>query len=206
MADETRQLLQHWHGGDPQALARLLDRNLGWIRKRVANRMGALLQAKGTPTDYVQDAMVEVLRYGPKFVMTDEAQFRALMAKIVENVLRGRSDWFTAERRAANRERGGASDTVLDIDPHRKPVTRPSQAFERDEAAEIARLGISLLDESDREVIILRQWDDLPFGEIAKRLDTTEAAARMRFERALPKLAEKIALLRSGDIDTLVRD
>lgn len=206
MAGETRQLLNDWHGGDKQALGQLLDRNLGWIQKRVSHRMGPLLQAKGQTSDYVQDAVVEVLRYGPKFVMTDEAQFRALMAKIVENVLRGRNDWFTAGRRAAAKERAMGGGTVIDIDPKRKPVTRPSQAFARDEAAELARLAISLLDEADREVIILRQWDDLTFGQIAERLGIKEPAARMRFERALPKLAEKVVLLRRGDIGTLIGD
>jgi len=85
--DETRRLLEDWHGGDQEALAVLLDRNLGWIRARVEKRMGPLLRAKGGATDYVQDSMVEVLRYGPRFVMSDEAQFRVLMVKIIENVL-----------------------------------------------------------------------------------------------------------------------
>ncbi|MEM7233395.1 MAG: hypothetical protein AAF517_14550, partial [Planctomycetota bacterium] len=74
--DETRQLLKDWHEGDRGALGSLLDRNIGWIRARVAQRMGPLLKAKGRTTDYVQDAMVEILRYGPRFVMSDESQFR----------------------------------------------------------------------------------------------------------------------------------
>lgn len=202
--DETRQLLEDWHGGDRDALGSLLDRNLGWIRARVAERMGPLLRAKGGPTDYVQDAMVEILRYGPRFVMSDEAQFRVLMVKIVENVLRGRHDWFAAQQRDVEREQPASSKVLLDIDARRKGVTRPSQAFARSEAVELTRLGIALLEDDDREVIILRQWDELTFHEIADRLGIEAAAARMRFERALPRLARKVDLLSRGDIATLL--
>lgn len=202
--DETRRLLEGWHGGDQGALARLLDRNLGWIRARVEKRMGPLLRAKGGATDYVQDAMVEILRYGPKFVMSDEAQFRVLMAKIIENVLRGRHDWFTAERRAAERECGGSGENALDIDARRRTATRPSQALARDEAIELTRLGIALLGDEDREIIVLRQWDGLSFAEIGDRLGIASDAARMRFQRALPRLAEKVELLSRGDVETLI--
>lgn len=154
--DQTRPALNDWHGGDQAALVCLLDRSLEWIRKRVAKRMGAVLQAKGETVDYVQDAMVEVLRYGPKFVMTDESQSPALMAKIVENVLR--SEAIDSRPSAAPRTGSGAPrDTILDLDPSRKPVTRRSQVYARSEAVELARLGIGLLDDADREVIILRQ-------------------------------------------------
>lgn len=202
--DETRRLLEDWHGGDREALGRLLDRNLGWIRARVIERMGPLLKAKGQATDYVQDAMVEILRYGPKFVMSDESQFRVLMVKIIENVLRSRHDWFTAQRRDAARERSLSSETVLDIDSRGKTSTPPSQALARAEAIELTRLGIALLDAADREVIILRQWDGLSFGEIADRLGIDADAARMRFRRALPRLAEKVDLLGRGDVTALL--
>jgi RNA polymerase sigma factor (sigma-70 family) len=202
--DETRRLLEEWHGGNRDALGRLLDRNLGWIRARVELRMGPLLRAKGGPTDYVQDAMVEILRYGPKFVMSDEAQFRVLMVKIVENVLRGRHDWFTADRRAAEREQATPEESALDIDARRRTATRPSQALARSEAIELTRLGIALLDEEDREVIVLRQWDGLSFAEIGGRLGIEGDAVRMRFQRALPRLAQKVELLSRGDIESLI--
>lgn len=205
MGKETRQLLNDWHQGHEGALEALLERNLGWIRKRVSRRLGPLLRAKGETGDYVQDAMVDVLRYGPKFVMSDEAQFRALLAKIIENVLCGRHDWFTAQRRSADRERPMERETILDFDRIRHASsTRPGEALERDESKEFARIGISLLEEADREIILLRQWDELSYLEIGERLQVSENTARMRFERALPKLARVVARLKAGDIDALL--
>lgn len=200
----TRVLLERWYDGDEAALAALIDRNIDWIRGRVQKRLGPLLQKKGSATDYVQDAMVELLRYGPRFVMSDEAQFRALVCKIIENVMRGRHDWFTAERRNVEKERPMGSGTAVDLDAKGKTVTRPSVAFQRRESTELVRLGIGLLEDEDRDVLLRRQWDGASFAEIAEELGVSEDAARMRFNRALPKLAEKVELLMKGDFDTLL--
>jgi len=202
--DVTRQWLIDWHAGDPEALARLLERNLAWIRRRVEKRMGPLLEAKGSATDYVQDAMVEILRYGPRFVLSDEAQFRALMAKIIENVLRGRHDWFTAGRRAAAKERPIESESLIELDPASATGTTPSQALDRSDSVEMLRLAIGLLEEDDREVVVLRQWDGLPFEEVGFRLGISADAARMRFQRALVEVAAKVSLLRRGELGALL--
>ncbi|MCC7061180.1 MAG: hypothetical protein IT456_00140, partial [Planctomycetes bacterium] len=49
-----------------------------------------------------------------------------------------------------------------------------------------------------REVIQLRDWDGCSFPDCAQRLGTTEEAARKRYLRALPRLADKLELLRQG--------
>ena len=85
---ETHVLLTRCHHGDRAALDKLLARDLGWLRQHVRSRLGSLLRAKGEVDDYVQEAMVEILRYGPRFVVSDKLQFRALLARITENVLR----------------------------------------------------------------------------------------------------------------------
>ena len=48
------------------------------------------------------------------------------------------------------------------------------------------------------EVIRLRQWDELSFAEIGARVGQSEDGTRMRYHRALPRLAEKVADLRDG--------
>ena len=51
-------------------------------------------------SDIVQDAALQFLKYGPRFILSDEEKFRALLVRIVENVLRDKHDWFSARRRA----------------------------------------------------------------------------------------------------------
>lgn len=52
------------------------------------------------------------------------------------------------------------------------------------------------LNERDRDALVLRFFDDLPFADIGLRLRLTENAARMRVERALDKM--RCALARRG--------
>jgi RNA polymerase sigma-70 factor (ECF subfamily) len=194
----TRELLERWRGGDRRALDVLLEQDLPWIRERVHRRLGALLRRKGETEDYVQEAMVHVLRYGPRFVVSDRDQFRALIARIVENVLRDQSDYHTARRRAVEKERPLPSGSVVDLDPAAAETVTPSRQVIEDERQARVRVGLELLDREDREVILLREFDGLPFGRIGERLQVSEDAARQRFNRALPRLAEVLMELERG--------
>ena len=92
---ETTLLLQRWNGGDEQALQALLQLHLPWIQTHVSQRLGGLVRAKEDTNDVVQDALVEFLRYGPRFKVSNEAHLRFLLGRIAENVLRDRHDFFT---------------------------------------------------------------------------------------------------------------
>lgn len=191
-------LLKRWHSGDRAALEQLVERELPWIRNYVNARIGELLRARGEADDYVQEAMLDVLRYGPRFVTDDPESFRRLLARIVENTLRDMADWHGAERRALRRERQVPADSVLHLDRPDETVTRPSQNAAANEQQAWVALALELLDPDDRKVILLRQWEELSFGDIAKRLGIEEDAARMRFHRALPRLGRKLEELRAG--------
>lgn len=194
----TMELLQRWHSGDRDALDELIERDLPWIQQHVRRRLGPLLRARGETVDYVQDAMIEILQYGPRFVSASQSRFRAMIARIVENSLRDQHDWYKAKRRAMSRERPIPSDSVLDIDGRLGAITRPSQNAEKSERESYVRLALELLDPDDRKVILLRQWEEKSFPEIAEELHITTDSARMRFNRALPRLGRKVAELRAG--------
>ena len=204
-SNATIQLLGRWHAGASEALNELLERDLPWIRKKVHFRLGEGLRRKTESVDIVQDAMVEVLRYCPRFTMSSREQFRGLMAQIIENVLRGKHNWFEAQRRQLAREKPLPSDSVVNLDPPAEAsVATPSLEASRSEREARVRIAIELLDADDREVLVLRQWKGMSFSEIGELLELSEDAARMRFHRTLPKLAMKMRCLESGDIDSLV--
>jgi RNA polymerase sigma-70 factor (ECF subfamily) len=195
---ETRHNLEQWHAGDQQALDALLERHLSWIRAHVRHRIGPFLRKKAETLDYVQDAMVQFLKYGPRIVVSDDRHFRALLVRIIENSLRNNYDWYSAKRRAITRENPLPSDTVLNLDPPRNKVTRPSQAVQRKERDAWIRLGMEFLDAGEREVLVLRQWEKRSFQELGEHLGISDEAARKRYTRAVDRLSEKIWDLRSG--------
>ena len=130
---DTLDLLRSWHGGDRRALDELIERNLPWVQEYVHRRLGDKLRRMGETLDFVQGAMIGVLEYGPQFEVSDEDQFRALVARIVENELRGQHRYMHRQKRHADRQRQLPSDTVLGLDPPARSVTRPSQRAHRQE-------------------------------------------------------------------------
>jgi len=204
-ADEhlTIELLRRWHDGDRAALEDLVHRNLPWLQGHVRARIGDRLRAHEESQDHVQEAVIDVLTYGPRFEVTSNEHFRALLARIVENNLRDRGRWLGRERRDVRRNQPIPSDTVLQLDPPVRCVTRPSEAgtrVEREEQKEWIRLAIDLLDPVDRDVLWLRAFEVLSFEEIGGRLGLSANAARLRHRRALPRLARKISELTQGRI------
>lgn len=198
---ELRTLLEQCYDGDRGALDELLRRNLSWLEARVRRRLGDKLRRKAETGDFVQEVAIRFFREGPRFLISNEAQFRALLGRMVENVIRDQHDWFSAQRRSIDREGAMPRASVIDLDPSARVVDRPSQVVARDEAEAWTRLAVNLLDPEAREIVRLREWEGLPFADIGAQLDISTDSARMRFNRALTKLAEKIILLRSGQFE-----
>ncbi|MCA8948164.1 MAG: sigma-70 family RNA polymerase sigma factor [Planctomycetes bacterium] len=187
------------HRGDRAALQRLLADHLPWIEERVRRRLSNLLRRDGETQDFVQEAMLEALRDGPRFAVEDVDAFRALLARIVENNLRDRCRHLQRERRDIRKQRALPNDSVLKLGAAARPITEPPTQAERNECAAWMRLALELLGPVDREVIRLRIWDGVTFGAIGSILSLSEDAVRKRYRRALPRLAEKLELLQSGD-------
>lgn len=187
---QTFHLLSRLHSGDAAALGALVERDLPWIRSQVERQLGKELRRHVTAEDIVQETMVHLLRDGPKFTISDQAHFRALLARMITNVLRMKHRFLHQERRDVGKEMEIAGQsTVLNLDASQ---TRPSQAAIRSETQAWMQLCLDLLDAKDREVIVLRQWQELSFVEIGEKLGLDQSAARMRFERALARLAKLV--------------
>ncbi len=200
----TEFLLRSLHGGERGALEGLLQRHLGWIEQRVRQRLGQDLRRFGETGDFVQEAMVNVLEYGPQFVVQDGEHFRRLLARIIENCLRGKHRYLHQQRRGVRREKPLGSGTILSLDPPRQQTTRPSAAAAKAEQLAWVRLAVELMPELDRDVLTLREVDGLGFKEIGVRVDASEDAVRMRYKRALPRLAQRVRALKQGSISELL--
>ena len=68
--------------------------------------------------------------------------------------------------------------------------TSPSEARARDELRERMRQTLELLGDRDREILWMRHYDELTFGEAASVLGIKESAATLRYVRALKRLKD----------------
>lgn len=184
--------------GDETALRQLVADHLPWIEAHVKKRLSPVARRDGDTQDFVQEALLDVLRDGPHFAIEDAAAFRALLARIVENNVVDRVRYVQRAQRDHRRQRALPTDSVLHLDAPQRCVTEPPVAAARDEQQHWLRLAVELLDAEDREAIRLRDWEGLTFAELGDRLSLSAEAARKRYTRALPRLAEKLDLLRRG--------
>ena len=72
-------------------------------------------------------------------------------------------------------------------------ASSPSQKALREEQAEAVRQALDRLPEHYRQVLVWREWDELPFAEIAERLGKSTDAARMLWWRAVERLNEELS-------------
>jgi RNA polymerase sigma-70 factor (ECF subfamily) len=156
--------------------------------------------------DIVQEVVLDVLRYGPRFRVANRAQFRALVARIAANVIRDEHRWQSARCRGFSRERPMPSSSVLVLDPAVATPQRPPSAAAADEHRAWVRLALEFMEPEDRRVILLREWEQLQFDEIGARMGLPGNTARMRYKRALPRLATLVLDLKKGGVDRLLRD
>jgi len=196
--DSTAELLHRWHGGDEPALAALVAMHLPWLRAHVEKRLGPFLRQQGESSDYLHDAVLDFLRNAPRFPVRDAEQFRGLLARVTENTLRDRNDWFRARRRDLARNASLPGDSVLSLDPGLLQSSTPSRAAARTEVRDWVRLGLELLDAEDRRILVAREYDNRSFVEIGEDLGMTANAARMRWTRAVARLADVLRSLRGG--------
>jgi len=191
-----------WDGvDDGESMQLFVERHLQWLQEHSRRKLSPLLRKKSETGDIVQHALVQFLRYGPRIRTQSDTQLRALLARIVVNVVRDKFDWFTARRRNLARERPLPPDTVLNLSSENQEVETPGKIAYRNEREAWVRLELELLVPDDRRVLILRDWDRLSFLEIGKLLGISVHAARRRYVRSLTCLMVVVQNLRCGLIN-----
>jgi len=188
--DDTAQLLGRWRNGDRTAFDAILKDALPWLTAHVDRRLGEGLRSHAELEDFVQDALVEFLTYGPNFEVSSRALLYALLKRIAENVLRDKNDYYGAQRRRRSAEVPLPSDSVLRLDPPIVTVQTPSGEMRRNEEEARLRLALELLEPSERQILVMREWENLTFARIGAEIGISEPAARMRSHRAMLRLSE----------------
>lgn len=187
-------------------MAELVEQEREFVQAQVRSRLGTLLRRSADTQDVVQETMLHALRNAPRFLVSDRSQFRALLLRMVENRLRSLAVRQQRHKRDVRRELtmpSGPELEVLDLDGNGE-VTDPGDAAARDDVRSWVRLALEVLDTDDREVLVLRDYQQLSFEQIAAQTGEATDTVRMRYRRALPKLARALSQLKSGRLDDLL--
>ena len=192
---ENGDLLQRAKAGDQRALADLFARYRDRLRKMVRLRLDRRVYGRLDPSDVLQEAYLDAARRFPEYVAAPSVPFylwlRALTGQRLVDVHR---QHLGAKMRDAGQEvslyRGAlpqASSASLAL--HLLAgLTSPTQAVVRAEMQLKLQEALNSMDALDREVVVLRHFEELNNVETAEVLGIEASAASNRYIRALRKL------------------
>ncbi len=189
------ELLAGARGGDDAALGALLELYRNYLRLLARLEVGRRLQGKLDASDIVQETFAEAHRNFALFRGHEEPQLvhwlRQILAARVANLVR---HYFGTQARDVRLEQevGAALDNssrMLGIDLSAS-VSSPSHAASRREQAVILADALDRLPEDYREVIVLRNLEELTFPEVARRMGRTQDSVEKLWLRALLRLRQ----------------
>ncbi|MEM9658875.1 MAG: sigma-70 family RNA polymerase sigma factor, partial [Planctomycetota bacterium] len=149
-----------------------------------------------SPSDLVQQTFLQAVNQFDQFQGADASQLMAWLRRIlVNNIVAAYNQHVLARKRDLRRERpvAGVSRSIdqssADVEQALADSgARPDARLVHEElAAEVADM-LAALPDPQREVIILRNLEGLPFEQIAQRMGRTSAAVRKLWTRAICQL------------------
>ncbi len=168
-----------------------------WLMLLARLEIDSRFAGKFSASDAVQESMLQAWRDWDKFRGEDGPQRRAWLRQILAHQLAHLARHYAGiQKRDVSREVSiNASlaqssmrlDNLLAADNASPSV----QAVAREQSLSLAQ-ALEQLPEDYRQVIILRNLEELPHDEVARRMNRSAGAVRMLWLRALTALREKI--------------
>src|SRR3954470_18159041 len=186
--------------GDRVAIAELLERYRSRLRRMVALRLDPRLQGRVDASDVIQEGYLDAMRRLEEFIRDPSVPFYIWLRFLVgQRVQEQHRRHLGAAGRDVGREvslyRGampGASTGALAAQLLGK-LTSPSEAALRAERKLRLQEALNRMDPIDREVLVLRHYEQMSNGDAAAALGLEKSAASKRYTRALERLGEILA-------------
>jgi RNA polymerase sigma-70 factor (ECF subfamily) len=190
---DTAELIDLTARGDAAAREQLLIRHRKRLLKMVAVRLDRGVAARFDPSDVVQEALAEAAQHLDEFLRTRPLPYYAWLRQFAwEKLVKLHRHHIGSKKRSVTREEAWSmplpEDSVLRLARLVASGASPSQALIRNELRERLRAALEQLAPHDREILVMRNLEQLPIAEIAEVLGLSEGAVKVRHLRALRRL------------------
>jgi RNA polymerase sigma-70 factor (ECF subfamily) len=188
----TSLLLNRVRGGDREALNRLLEQHRPYLRRLLELRLSQKLKARIDPSDVVQETQIEVARRIDDYLERRPMSFRVWLRKTAnEQMIMTYRRHVGAERPSIEREVALSDSSSLAL---AKQLIKgdPSKELQRRELAARVRKAVDSLPDADREMLLMRNFEELTNQEAAEVLEIDSVAASKRYGRALVRLRNNL--------------
>jgi RNA polymerase sigma-70 factor, ECF subfamily len=189
-SDNTEQLLQQAQAGDGRAFENLFARHRDYLHQVVALRLDPRIRPRLDPSDVVQEAQLEAFRRFGDFMERRPMAFRLWLRKTTfERLLMLERYHRGAARRSIDREVELPDRSAFALVQQLFAAgSSPSRRLEQSDTARRVREVLGQLSEADREILLMRNLEELSNQEVAEVLQIEPVAASQRYGRALMRL------------------
>jgi RNA polymerase sigma-70 factor (ECF subfamily) len=184
-------LVEDARGGDMMAFEELVARH----RDKIYARALSMMRNEDEALDLSQEAWVKGWQRLNQF--QGDAKFGTWMTRIVINLcldqLRKRKRQKTESIEEMHEESGGVERQMPVV------VTNPTERLERGEFRKRIDQALGQLSEEHRTVLVLHEFEEMEYKEIARTMDCSLGTVMSRLFYARRKMAALLANLRTED-------
>jgi RNA polymerase sigma-70 factor (ECF subfamily) len=197
---ETQELLDQARRGEAAAVEQLLASHRDGLRRQIGLRLDPALARRVDASDIVQDVLLEASRRLGDYLRDPVLPFHLWLRHIArDRMIDAHRRHRQAQRRSLDREQplvpaAFADRSSIELAAQiRDQEPTPASAAMRQELERRLQAAVAALDEDDREIILMRHNEQLSNQDVAAVLGLSEAAASMRYLRALRRLRSVLA-------------
>ncbi|RLS83533.1 MAG: sigma-70 family RNA polymerase sigma factor [Planctomycetota bacterium] len=190
----TLVLLDRVRDGDADAVNRLLERHRAAIRRMIDARMDRVIERRVDASDIVQDVMIEANRRLTDYLANPTMPFRLWLRHMArDRLIDAHRRHRVAATRSLDREvpmvaRDGEDSSADGLVGIADRELTPAAAATWHELERRFAAAVDLLDDVDRQIVLLRHFEHLSTSDAAEILGLSKPAAGMRYLRAMRRL------------------
>jgi len=181
----TRDLFEQARLGGPEELNAFYERCARKLLPIIRLRLGRTLRREVESRDILQSVLCKSV--DKLNTVKDPGAVMGWLAKLADNEIRDLADFHQRQMRDSAR-RAPIDDAAGVPAPVRQALSR---VILGEQAARV-ETALESMTPAQRDLIILRKFEELTFPEMAKRLNSTEDACRVGFSRAMAALLMKL--------------
>ena len=148
-----------------------------------------MLGDRAEAEDVSQEVFVTVFKSIDSF--RGDARFSTWLYRVTANHCKNRIKYLARRHHRSKQDIDDTRETDI-ARPMTDPHPRPDRAAEGAQMERIIRAALTEIDEDHRVVIILRDIEQLSYGEIAEILEVAEGTVKSRLFRARAALKQRI--------------
>lgn len=192
-SEETEsKLLKRVLADDADAVNELLNLHRDRLKGMVRLRLSPQLQRRVDESDIVQESLIDAGRKLKAYAARPRMPFYLWIRNLTAlKLLEAHRRHLATDKRDVSRENSlPQASSILLADQLSASLTSPSQAAIKNEARLQLQRSLEAMDDIDREVLVLRHFEQLSTSETAQILGISKSTAGSRYLRALDRLRE----------------